>query len=238
VTSMGNCAKCGAELDWHEQHMVFWNSHLKKGYIKWLVIGSSQFGARKEFPQFAGKKLCQSCAYELFSFGAVCPECGKRGTHKCTPSADKKLCSKCAFSSKTTIEPEKAPGTNIMGLITGNSTMDNSSMERWVCAKKFDINNRLSFAEDCSSYTALLEYEKKCASGEIGSEPDPVEAIADFFALKAVLTKNGLIMSACNCPKCGGIVDIPENGKVLTCKHCGTIIKPVDILEKIKSLTQ
>jgi len=232
------CAKCGAELEWHEQHMVFWNTHLKKGYIKWLVIGSSQFGTRKDFPEFTGKKLCQSCAYELFNFGAVCPECGKRGSHKCTPSADKKLCSKCAFSSKTAIDPEKTRGTNIMGIVSGNAAMDNSSMERWVCAKKFDFNNRLSFAEDCPSYITQSEYEKKRASGEIDSAPEPLPKIATFSELKNVLTKNGLIMSACKCPKCSAMVDIPENGKVLVCRHCGTPIKPADIFERIKSLTQ
>ncbi len=234
---MGNCAKCGAELDWHEQHIVFWNSHLKKGYIKWIVIGSSQFGSRKDFPQFTGKKICQSCAYELFNFGAVCPECGKRGSHKCNPSAAKKLCSKCGFSSKTTVEPEKNRGTNIMGLITGNAAMDNSSKERWVCSKKFDINNRLNFAEDCSSYVTLSEYEKKRVSGEVDSAPEPVLVLEDFSALKYILTKKGLAMSACNCPKCNAMVDFPENGKVIVCKHCGAPIKPVDILERIKSLT-
>ena len=218
--------------------MVFWNSHLKKGYIKWLVIGSSQFGIRKDFPQFTGKKLCQSCAYELFNFGAVCPECGKRGSHKCTPNADKKICSKCAFSSKTAIEPEKSRGTNIMGIISGNAAMDNSSMERWVCAKKFDINNRLSFAEDCPDYIKQSEYEKKRPSREIGNAHEPVMAMQNFSALKAMLTKNGLIMTVCNCPKCSGKVDIPENGKILVCRHCGTPIKPVDLFERIKSLTQ
>jgi hypothetical protein len=111
-------------------------------------------------------------------------------------------------------------------------------MERWVCAKKFDINNQLSFAENCSSYITLSEYDKKRVSGEIGSESEPVEAVVDFSSLKALLTKTGLIMSAFNCPKCSCMVDIPENGKVLVCKHCGSPIKPVDILERIKSLTQ
>ena len=238
MLSKKTCAKCGAELEWHEQHMVFWNKHLKKGYIKWLVIGSSQFGTRKDFPEFTGKKLCQSCAYELFNFGAVCPECGKRGSHKCTPSADKKLCSKCVFSLKTVIDPEKTRGTNIMGIISGNAAMDNSSMERWVCAKKFDINNQLSFAEDCLSYITQSEYEKKHASGEIDSAPEPLPKIATFSELKNVLTKTGLIMSACKCPKCSAMVDIPEIGKVLVCAHCGTPIKPADIFERIKSLTQ
>ena len=63
---METCAKCGKELAWNEQKMVFWNKQLKKGYIKWYVMGSSQFGKQKEFPQYAGKKLCQVCAYDVF----------------------------------------------------------------------------------------------------------------------------------------------------------------------------
>ena len=63
---METCARCGKELAWHEQRMVFWNKQLKKGYIKWCVIGSTQMGQRKEFPQYTGKKLCQVCAYEVF----------------------------------------------------------------------------------------------------------------------------------------------------------------------------
>jgi hypothetical protein len=61
-----NCAKCGKELAWHEQKMVFWNKQLKKGYIRWYVIGSPKMGRRKEFPQYTGKKLCQVCVYEVF----------------------------------------------------------------------------------------------------------------------------------------------------------------------------
>ena len=154
------------------------------------------------------------------------------------PVQTKKLCSKCAFSLKTVIDPEKTRGTNIMGIISGNAAMDNSSMERWVCAKKFDINNRLSFAEDCLSYITQSEYEKKHASGEIDSAPEPLPKIATFSELKNVLTKTGLIMSACKCPKCSAMVDIPEIGKVLVCRHCGTPIKPADIFKRIKSLTQ
>ncbi len=47
--------------------MAFWNKHLKKGYIKWYVIGSRDMGKRKEFPEYTGKKLCQLCAYEVFT---------------------------------------------------------------------------------------------------------------------------------------------------------------------------
>ncbi|MCW4001156.1 MAG: hypothetical protein NWE93_13060 [Candidatus Bathyarchaeota archaeon] len=61
------CARCGKTLEWHERKMVFWNKHLKKGYIRWYVIGSREWGSRKDFPQYMGKKLCQVCAHEVFT---------------------------------------------------------------------------------------------------------------------------------------------------------------------------
>ncbi len=61
---------------------------------------------------------------------------------------------------------------------------------------------------------------------------------ADFAALRVFLTQNGVVMSAYNCPKCNGMVDIPENGKLLICSHCGSPIKPADIYEKIKALIE
>jgi len=50
---------------WNEKKMVFWNKQLQKGYIKWMVPGF-QFGKRKEFPEYMGKKLCQDCAIDVF----------------------------------------------------------------------------------------------------------------------------------------------------------------------------
>jgi hypothetical protein len=63
---MENCARCGKKLLWNEEKLVFWNKQLKKGYIKWYVIGSRDVGKQKEFPQYTGKKLCQACACEVF----------------------------------------------------------------------------------------------------------------------------------------------------------------------------
>jgi hypothetical protein len=76
------------------------------------------------------------------------------------------------------------------------------------------------------------EYEKRL------KEREHIHVVFDFSALKDEMTKGGLVMSAYNCPNCNAMVDIPETGKVLICKHCGTPIKPVDIFEKIKSLMQ
>jgi predicted RNA-binding Zn-ribbon protein involved in translation (DUF1610 family) len=67
---MENCAKCGKELLWNEEKMVFWNKQLKKGYIKWMGLGL-HFGKKKEFPQYMGKKLCQDCAIDVFENALV-----------------------------------------------------------------------------------------------------------------------------------------------------------------------
>jgi DNA-directed RNA polymerase subunit RPC12/RpoP len=149
-----SCARCGKELAWHEQKTVFWNRQLKKGYIKWFVIGSMQMGKRKEFPQYKGKKLCQVCAHEVFN-GPTAPE--------------------------------------------ANAALP----------------------------TQIKEETQANSSGGV---------IADFASLRDFLTENGVVMSAYSCPKCSNMVDIPENGKILICKHCGNPIKPAEIAEKIKSL--
>jgi hypothetical protein len=67
MKSTENCAKCGNKLLWHEERMAFWNKQLKDGYIKWMVIGHEQFGKKKEFPEWAGKKLCERCVYLVFT---------------------------------------------------------------------------------------------------------------------------------------------------------------------------
>jgi DNA-directed RNA polymerase subunit RPC12/RpoP len=153
---MDNCARCGKELLWHEQKMVFWNKQLQKGYIKWYVIGSMEFGKRKEFPEYTGKKLCQLCAHEVFT-----------------------------------------------GTLTSRA-----------------------------NHTLPSQEQKKPQADNLSGD------IADFASLRLFLKQNGVVMSAFNCPKCGGMVDIPESGKLLICKHCGNPIKPAEIAEKIKALTE
>jgi hypothetical protein len=137
---MENCAKCGKELAWNEQKLVFWNKQLKNGYIKWMVIGPN-FGKSRDFPEYKGKKLCQDCAINVFE-------------------------------------------------------------------------------------TALARIPPVQITGD------------DFETLQRFLKESGIVMTAFNCPKCDGMNDIPESGKILICKHCGKPIKPKDIEEKVKELTK
>jgi hypothetical protein len=65
-----------------------------------------------------------------------------------------------------------------------------------------------------------------------------VQIVLDFSALKDVMSKGGLVMTSYKCTNCGGKLEIPEAGQVLSCKYCGISIKPVDIFEKIKNLLQ
>ncbi len=141
------CARCGKELLWHEVRMAFWNKQLKKGYIKWYVLGSRDMGKRKEFPELKGKKLCQACAYAVF------------------------------------LEP-----------------------------------------------TEQQEQSGQAVAPQMGTD------IADFTALNSYLRDSGVVMPAVNCPKCNNMVDIPDEGKVLVCRHCGSPIKPADVYERVKAL--
>jgi hypothetical protein len=159
MASNEKCARCGAELEWNERRLVFWNKQLKKGYIKWFVVGSRDMGRKKEFPQYKGKKLCQICAHEVFT-GEDFSDVRKKGT---PPKTDAKT-------------------------------------------------------------EALLILE--------------AGVIADFAALGDALSKSGVVMSAFNCPKCGNMQDLPAEGKLLICKHCGNPIKPNEIYQKIKTLME
>ncbi|MCL2134849.1 MAG: hypothetical protein FWH37_04760 [Candidatus Bathyarchaeota archaeon] len=138
---MGNCAKCGKELLWNEEKMVFWNKQLKKGYIRWMAFGASYFGKERKIPEYEGKKLCQDCAIDVF--------------------------------------------------------------------------------EAAVSRTPAIEI-----AGE------------NFADLNQFLKASGIMMLAVNCPKCDKMNDIPETGKLLICKHCGKVIKPKDIHEKIEKMVK
>lgn len=69
-------------------------------------------------------------------------------------------------------------------------------------------------------------------------EKERVQIVLDFSSLKEVMSKGGLVMTNYKCPNCSGMLEIPEGGKILTCKYCGALIKPIDIFDKIKALLQ
>jgi DNA-directed RNA polymerase subunit RPC12/RpoP len=61
-----------------------------------------------------------------------------------------------------------------------------------------------------------------------------IHILLDFGSLKNVMDSGGIIMTTYNCPKCNGVLEIPQAGKVLFCSYCGTPVKPVDIFDRIK----
>jgi DNA-directed RNA polymerase subunit RPC12/RpoP len=162
---MEKCAKCGKELLWNERKLVFWNKQLKKGYIRWMVLGSPYFGQDKKFVEYTGKKLCQDCAVSVFE--------------------------EAMLQTPTQYDEQQKNGSN-------NDTLESNK-----------------------SQTLSIQIK-----GE------------SFADLKETLTKNGIILSAFNCPKCDKMNDIPEQGKLLICKHCGNPIKPKDIYEKLREVTK
>jgi DNA-directed RNA polymerase subunit RPC12/RpoP len=160
---MEKCAKCEKELLWNERKLVFWNKQLKKGYIKWMALGSPYFGKDKKFPEYTGKKLCQECAIDIFE--------------------------EAMLRTATQYDIQQKDGAT-------SDTLENSITQ-----------------------TPIIQMKHE-----------------DFVDLKEFLTKSGVVMSAINCPKCNKMNDIPEQGKLLICKHCGNPIKPKDIHEKLKEL--
>jgi hypothetical protein len=85
---------------------------------------------------------------------------------------------------------------------------------------------------------APVDYKSGLFDKQENKMPVSKDAVADFAGLRNFLKENGVVMSAFNCPQCSNMIDIPENGKLLICKHCGNPIKPADVYEKIKALIE
>ncbi len=63
---METCSRCRKKLGWSERNSD-WNDQLKGGYIQEPDInGNWYLGEKREFPDYKGKKLCQSCVKEVF----------------------------------------------------------------------------------------------------------------------------------------------------------------------------
>ena len=240
---MDYCAKCGKELGFLTKHKIGGSD-----------IASFENALRRGlFSEYRGKEICASCQHELLHSKGIkyrgiigirqgkarIEELAKEIKNISLEPSKQIMCSNCAFSSKFTFQEEKASLTNLMGAVTGAGIMDYQYLDKWNCSKfKFDVTDRLTLADNCSSYITQSDYEKKCLSGEMEKDKANVQIILDFSSLKDAMSKGGLVMSTYKCPNCNGMVDIPEAGKVLVCKYCSTPIKPVDIFEKIRTLIQ
>lgn len=168
----------------------------------------------KRVSKLQKQKTCRSCMLELMNKDEA-----KNG----------RFCVNCTFCHRIYNKLES--------LMLGLSI---DAFQPYYCKKlKMNLENPLgNEAENCTSYLTPKEYKEKALSGEMNKDKANVQIILDFSSLKDVMSKGGLVMSTYKCPNCNGMVNIPEEGKVLMCEYCGIPIKPVDIFEKIKTLVQ
>lgn len=59
--------------------------------------------------------------------------------------------------------------------------------------------------------------------------------IEDFPSMRAHMKKQGLVISAIQCPQCGASLKLPESGREIICDYCKTTLYANDIFKKIKS---
>ncbi|MEM2951166.1 MAG: hypothetical protein QXV52_08730 [Nitrososphaeria archaeon] len=58
----------------------------------------------------------------------------------------------------------------------------------------------------------------------------------DFSWLKSLLDRGGIVLTTVKCPSCGGILDIPNEGKFIKCKYCGQTIFVEDVINIIRGV--
>jgi hypothetical protein len=161
-------------------------------------------------------KMCNSCYFQYIN-----------QLENDSKNPEVKTCNKCGYFEEVRHE---------RGGVDDLGTYFDESYSTFKCRKfNFDLDGmKYYLAQKCSSYISKEEYEEKCLTGRM--EKEHVQIVLDFSSLKDVMAKGGIVMPTYNCPKCNAMIDIPEAGKIMFCKYCGTPIKPVDIFDRIKSL--
>ena len=172
--------------------------------IRWFKVE----WMRKDFsPEFYSKILCNSCNNELLN------KIANQGNtvNYLKINALLKKCCDCGYFEETKHD--------IGGY--DNEIYIDRSYSTFRCRKfSFNVDKNTVIADKCSSYISIYEYQQKALKGEL--EKENVQIILDFSSLKDVMSKGGLVMTTYKCPNCGGMVNIPEAGKVLVCQYCGS----------------
>ena len=136
------------------------------------------------------------------------------------------------------------PIESICGLVSGGTLIKHIRFTVGVigASQQHEFINFISTYGQKEIFEVRVEIDKFLKEArenkKIQKEKTNVQVVVDFSSLKDVMARGGIVMTAYKCPNCNGMVDLPEAGKVLICKYCGTPIKPVDIFEKIKLLMQ
>lgn len=60
--------------------------------------------------------------------------------------------------------------------------------------------------------------------------------LVDFSLLKSILDKGGIVATTIKCPSCGGILDVPNEGKFVKCRYCGHTIFVEEAINMIREM--
>lgn len=58
----------------------------------------------------------------------------------------------------------------------------------------------------------------------------------DFSLLKSILDKGGIVVKTIKCPSCGGILDVPSEGKFVKCRYCGHTIFVEEVVNMVREM--
>jgi RNase P subunit RPR2 len=238
---MVTCANCGQDeteiINKTSKKRLFGKSDNTKAEMQ---IWDSQIFKT----ELNGKPICKDCYKNLKSAQSLASKCADNSRkYNGTTQKVSKVCSSCAFIVRTPVLINTVEKHDLFdwayGSITGETKVNHQYADKCTCSKfGFEVTHKQAIAETCTSYITKEEYEKNCLNGQVSKENKDIQIILDFSSLKDIMAKGGLVMTTYKCPNCGGMVNIPEAGKVLMCQYCGAPIKPVDIFEKIKSIIQ
>jgi len=171
------CKRCGKKLDWVERRN-------KYGLCRECVSHCSVCGRKLSIRLETGEREFAS------KHDGMCPQCWMKGKEH----EGEKSCGNCTYCVAKIIAVEKASVTNLMQGLMGGQPLEYDHVKQYTCTKfGFDVTDKLSFAEKCTSYLTQEEYEQKCLSGELHS---------DLIVCPYCQTKYDK-MKQPRCPNCG-----------------------------------
>jgi hypothetical protein len=74
------------------------------------------------------------------------------------------------------------------------------------------------------------------AQGRQALEQKKVNIVLDFSSIREYLDKGGFVLTTVKCPQCGAGIELPKEGNLTKCQHCGSQVYAQDVFDKLKGL--